>query len=248
MLESEKRVKNWYDKYVEKVGSGDGDRQMKKDIHDFGSLTSQKLRDNLHVSLDSKTSVALFVHTIEAIVAYLKKQQDKCPSYYLLFLNKLMIGYSNSSENNDDEKDGNFVIHMKQAPDTTNEKFKSSFRDAEDIISEWSARNLHTDEETENLKIMDEARTYIKEELSIALGHHELVYAIFINAYEALCECLRTKRQEHHVSDYYVTIAGWIEVHCTELEDGGDFIFFKMSPSMKQDMKYDAKANTDDVD
>ena len=44
MLESEKRVKNWYDKYIEKVGTGDGDRQMKKDIHDFGSLTSQKLK------------------------------------------------------------------------------------------------------------------------------------------------------------------------------------------------------------
>lgn len=246
MLESEKRVKWWYDTYVTNVG-GESDKQMKKDIHDFGSLTSEKLRQNLHVSVDSKMCVALFDHILEAITAYLKKQQDKSPSYYLMFLNKLMIGYSNPEEN-DDEKGGNFVIHMKQVPGTKKETFKSSFRDAEEIISEWSARNLQTDEESENLKIMDEARTFIKEELNIALGHHELVYAIFINAYDALCECLQTKRQEHNVSDYYLNIAGWIDVHCTELEDGGDFIFFKMSPSMKQDMKSDLKSNKDEID
>lgn len=195
--------------------------------------------------IEKKMVIAIFGITLETVIQFLKtKQVAQYESYNINFANRVEIGYSTSSENEDidEEKSGNFMPYMCHIYDS---KFNTE-RDEDEynsiaLATQWSAANIKTsieDVKTISTKALEKLKDY-----SIYLGTNELVIPIFCLIYEIIVSYIKIQRANNNDFEYILNVASIATARAVEGEDG-DVIYFDTSIFFKREIKNDEHASS----
>ena len=84
-----------------------------KEIEDIGSEAIDQIKRSLRLGINNpKVVMAIYGTIFDAITDVVSEREDKWDSYELNIANRLIIGY-NTTDSEDDEKVGNFMVYMK---------------------------------------------------------------------------------------------------------------------------------------
>ena len=81
-------------------------------IENIADTANRTLYEKYKIKLDSwPMSTAVFLKTFESICAMLKSKESNYSNYAINFMNRFVISF-NSNVNDEDEKNGNFMIYI----------------------------------------------------------------------------------------------------------------------------------------
>lgn len=170
-----------------------------------------------------KMTAMIFVETFRAIIQQLLDRRATNATYNINIGNRINIGFSNS-DNDEDEKNGNFCPYVKDIPHYT-------VKDDDDIkldghckeyIRNWNQENMIQNPE-DTLTIANRALKSLKA-IDINLGSPELVFPLFVTIYESIISYLKIRRRESEDDEYMINFCNCITVDCIGQDDGVDKI------------------------
>lgn len=170
-----------------------------------------------------KMTAMIFVETFRAIIQQLLDRRATNATYNINIGNRINIGFSNS-DNDEDEKNGNFCPYVKDIPHYT-------VKDDDDIkldghykeyIRNWNQENMIQNPE-DTLTIANRALKSLKA-IDINLGSPELVFPLFVTIYESIISYLKIRRRESEDDEFMINFCNCITVDCIGQDDGVDKI------------------------
>lgn len=170
-----------------------------------------------------KMTAMIFVETFRAIIQQLLDRRATNATYNINIGNRINIGFSNS-DNDEDEKNGNFCPYVKDIPHYT-------VKDDDDIkldghckeyIRNWNQENMIQNPE-DTLTIANSALKSLKA-IDINLGSPELVFPLFVTIYESIISYLKIRRRESEDDEFMINFCNCITVDCIGQDDGVDKI------------------------
>ena len=170
-----------------------------------------------------KMTAMIFVETFRAIIQQLLDRRATNATYNINIGNRINIGFSNS-DNDEDEKNGNFCPYVKDIPHYT-------VKDDDDIkldghckeyIRNWNQENMIQNPE-DTLTIANHALKSLKA-IDINLGSPELVFPLFVTIYESIISYLKIRRRESEDDEFMINFCNCITVDCIGQDDGVDKI------------------------
>lgn len=170
-----------------------------------------------------KMTAMIFVETFRAIIQQLLDRRATNATYNINIGNRINIGFSNS-DNDEDEKNGNFCPYVKDIPHYT-------VKDDDDIkldghckeyIRNWNQENMIQNPE-DALTIANRALKSLKA-IDINLGSPELVFPLFVTIYESIISYLKIRRRESEDDEFMINFCNCITVDCIGQDDGVDKI------------------------
>lgn len=170
-----------------------------------------------------KMTAMIFVETFRAIIQQLLDRRATNATYNINIGNRINIGFSNS-DNDEDEKNGNFCPYVKDIPHYT-------VKDDDDIkldghckeyIRNWNQENMIQNPE-DTLTIANRALKSLKA-IDINLGSPELVFPLFVTIYESIISYLKIRRRESEDDEFMINFCNCIIVDCIGQDDGVDKI------------------------
>ena len=231
----------------------------KDDIYQIASIAIDRLntifgltfRETEKDPQDPRIPLVIFTETYDAVIDHLVKRRkglirnDKgeaksFDSFDLDFAGRFVIGFDNV-DNEDDEKEGNFMIYIN---DIRENKTIEEPRESDDVkpvqkAIEWVNQNITKNPESIKL-IALEARERLRN-LDIAFTNHELIMPIFCIVYDTMVEYVDMKRKEQaDPYEYEINFAGCFFVTARESEDGTSVFVFRPSIDSKMALKDDA--------
>lgn len=225
----------WYNEFIV-------DNQ--EEIWEIANVANMMLDQKLKLTIDPKLTIAMYGVTLEAYVEYLKtKQKEDYNEFCINIMNTLEIGY-NSSFHDEEEKTGNFMVFMHHIPSYKTLETDTSLDKSDEICALWANSNLSVDSQQIIRDMNAFAKDYLRQHLNIAVENSAIILMIFLIVHDTIIKTISLKRQEENAPTYMITIAGLIEISCTENTDGDceDIIQFKVTPSVKQIGKDDGRA------
>lgn len=185
-----------------------------------------------------KMTAMIFVETFRAIIQQLLDRRATNATYNINIGNRINIGFSNS-DNDEDEKNGNFCPYVKDIPHYT-------VKDGDDIkldghckeyIRNWNQENMIQNPE-DTLTIANRALESLKA-IDINLGSPELVFPLFVTIYESIISYLKIRRRESEDDEFMINFCNCITVDCIGQDDGVDKITIIPAIEDKLDIKSD---------
>lgn len=170
-----------------------------------------------------KMTAMIFVETFRAIIQQLLDRRATNATYNINIGNRINIGFSNS-DNDEDEKNGNFCPYVKDIPHYT-------VKDDDDIkldghckeyIRNWNQENMIQNPE-DTLTIANRALKSLKA-IDINLGSPELVFPLFVTIYESIISYLKIRRRESEDDEFMINFCNCITIDCIGQDDGVDKI------------------------
>lgn len=185
-----------------------------------------------------KMTAMIFVETYRAIIDQLLERRKTNATYTINIANRLAVGFTNS-DNEEDEKNGNFMIFVRDIPhysvkDDDEIKLDSHSRE---YIRNWNQENMIQNPE-DTMAIANRALKYLKA-IEIHLGSPELVFPIFVTIYETILDCMKTLRREKEKSSIKINFCSCMWIRCDEQDDGIDKIAIIPAIENKMDLKSD---------
>ena len=237
---------NWFDSYC---------TEDVEDLLTIGEWGKRVLKEKLNMNIGNPTKpasdvekkmvIALFGITLETVIQFLKtKQTAQYESYNINFANRVEIGYSTSTENEniDEEKSGNFMPYMYHIYDSkTNSDRDEDEYNSVTLATQWNAANVKS-----SIEDIKEISTKAVEKLKgyeIHLGTNELVIPIFCLIYEILVNYIKIQRANNNDFEYILNVASIATARAVEGEDG-DVIYFDTSIFFKREIKNDEHASS----
>lgn len=237
---------NWFDSYcVEDV----------EDLLTIGEWGKRVLKEKLNMNIghpskpasdvEKKLIIAIFGIVLETVIEFLKsKQVAQYESYTINFANRVQLGYTTSSENEniDEEKTGNFMPFMQHIYDskTNNDRDEDEYNSVT-LATQWNAANVRTS--IEDIKEISSKALERLKSYSIHLGTPELVIPIFCLIYEILVSYIKMQRASTNEFEYILNVASIVSARAVEGEDG-DVIYFDASIFFKREIKSDERASS----
>lgn len=170
-----------------------------------------------------KMTAMIFVETFRAIIQQLLDRRATNATYNINIGNRINIGFSNS-DNDEDEKNGNFCPYVKDIPHYTVKDDDDIKLDghSKEYIRNWNQENMIQDPE-DTLTIANRALKSLKA-IDINLGSPELVFPLFVTIYESIISYLKIRRRESEDDEFMINFCNCITVDCIGQDDGVDKI------------------------
>ncbi len=192
-------------------------------------------------SSDPRLIASIFAKIYEAILINLKLSEKTYSNFAINLANRLTIGYT-TTEDEDEEKQGNFMIHIKDMGFTPR-AYETGDTDmtANQLCTLWNSENIQEQPELIS-RIAESARKILKQDLAIELQSHEPIMPIFITVYETLVQMIQMRRKEIDEFEFGVNFMScfWIIAREGEYED---VIDFRPNIDSKLTIKDDASAS-----
>jgi hypothetical protein len=202
------------------------------------------VRERFHITLnDHRLMTSAFLRIFEGFIEKLKGFQREYDNFQINLANRLAIGFTNN-ENDDDEKQGNYMIfmqHLREATkvDNSNDPTVSNIERA----VQWNAENVI--EQPELIRALTiEAVKYLRD-IDIQLANNEIIMPIFITYYECIINYLKIHRREEDLFEMQLNYS-WFFIGSREGEEGKDVIFIRPSINGKLSLKSDVNASSKD--
>lgn len=170
-----------------------------------------------------KMTAMIFVETFRAIIQQLIARRDTNATYAINVANRINIGFSNS-DNDEDEKNGNFMVYVKDIPhysvkDDDEIKMDSKFKE---YIRNWNQENMIQNPE-DTMQIANRALKSLTD-IEIHLGSPELIFPLFVTIYESIISYLKIRRRELETDTFKLNFCNCMKFICYEQDDGVDKI------------------------
>lgn len=191
---------------------------------------------------DNRLIAVIFIKTYQAIMEKLIELEKSYEEYDLNIADRLHIGF-NTSNDEDDEKQGNFAPYIY---DTSNQNKSVTQTDkaasAKEAVCTWSTLNIH-----DNREVITEIANNAKEKLkalNIALANSEFVFPMFVTIYECLVAYLKIHRKElQDCYDLEINFLNCFSIKAIAQDDIDDAISIRPSIETKLSIKDDGKAS-----
>ena len=190
---------------------------------------------------DWKLLGAFFCKTFESILMSLKKLEKEWSSFEINFCDRFVVGYS-TSDNEDDEKNGNFVPYIRHISAEKKEYNYDSESTANSKFASWVMDNLNSQVDLIN-KIAGEAIPNLKE-IGIALTSSDAVIVIFTIIYETIVSYLKAKRANEGEFEYEINFLNCFYIGVQESEDGAGDVYIRPNIANKLFIKDDTVASS----
>ena len=192
---------------------------------------------------DPKLLGSVFSKIFTAIQKNLRDLEDKYSSFEINVCDRLLIGYSNKTEE-DDEKAGNFMFYMRHMSDSKKvEDEVDSSSSATELAVQWNTENIRVQPELLRKIAVDAIKEL--EEIKVMLSSSEFIFPIFVTVYENLINYLRVKRGEKDVFEYEINFMSCFYIGARESEDGVDDIYIRPNIESKLFLKNDLRASSE---
>ena len=206
--------------------------ENKKDIALICDTANKVIYDRFRVNLRRpddpffsyyKMTAMIFVETFRAIIQQLLDRRATNATYNINIGNRINIGFSNS-DNDEDEKNGNFCPYVKDIPHYTVKDDDDIKLDghSKEYIRNWNQENMIQNPE-DTLTIANRALKSLKA-IDINLGSPELVFPLFVTIYESIISYLKIRRRESEDDEFMINFCNCITVDCIGQDDGVDKI------------------------
>ena len=221
-------------------------------IESIADTANRALYEKYKIKIDSwPMSTAVFLKTFESICAMLKSKEQNYSEYAINFMNRFVISF-NSNLNDEDEKNGNFMIYLRHIGGET---VKDTFIDPTDTpltrVADWNKDNLISKiddggimkkqpELTRKMSLL--AVDYINK-INIKLANNEVIFPMFINFYDSIITVCKLVRKDRDLPKLEVNL-GLLRVVVKEGPDGRDIIELKPDIAGKLNIKDDKLASS----
>ena len=220
-------------------------------IESIADTANRSLYEKYKIKLDSwPMSTAVFLKTFESICAMLKSKESNYSNYAINFMNRFIVSF-NSNINDEDEKNGNFMIYLRHIGGDT---AKDTFIDPTDTpltrVADWNKENLVSKIDDGVMKKQPEltrkmsllAVEYINK-INIKLANNEVIFPMFINYYDSIITVCKLVRKDRDLPKLEVNL-GLLRIIIKEGPDGRDVIELKPDIAGKLNIKDDKLATS----
>lgn len=220
------------------------DIEINKDICD---LAGKMLRDRfkIRVEEDAYQIIGVAFNVVYfSILELLKSKQADYSNYKINFCDRLEIGYS-TNEDDDDEKQGNFVIFIRHLNKNTVDETKIDTEPNSSTVqlcASWNDFNVTN--QIKDIKIIEDMAMKNLKDVDIAFNSPELIMPIFITTYEAVVEHLKLKRIDIDSFELEINFMSCFNIGVREGEGGIDVVYIRPNIDNKLKMKDDQKASS----
>ena len=216
--------------------------ENKQELLTIGEMANAELYDKLSIGIQSAyISIAAYGKIMETIIEYVIEKEETYKEYCISIADRLKVGYTNT-DNEDDEKSGNFMIHFEHVDNTSP---NTSIDDDDEkgsieLCVQWNASNIKSQTEEHR----DIAVNALKKlaEIKLILSNSELIIPMFCIIHKEIINFIKTKKLELGTSEYELDVLGIYNIGIEETGDGEENIFITPTISSKLDLKDDAKA------
>lgn len=191
-----------------------------------------------------KMTCLIFCYTYAAIINELQKLREEYSSYQINLANRLLIGYTNQSSE-EDEKTGNFMIFIKHLNHYSVGIDDGEYKTPEEkrrYVTEWNSENM-TEKPDVTARIAAYAHKQL-EKINIILGSPEFIFPVFITVYEGIVNYVKNVRRKETLEEYEINFASCFWIKAMEQDDGVDKIVIRPSIESKLDLKSDKDATS----
>lgn len=191
-----------------------------------------------------KMTAMIFVYTFRSILKLLRTKREGNSTYEINIGNRFIIGYSNQ-DSIEDEKNGNFMIFIRDLKHYSGKDDTSEYRTAEnakEYITAWNSENMIHNPQTVNAIAADAIGELKK--INIFLGNSELVFPIYVTIYDALVDYIKIRRRELNLDEFEINFCSCFCISANEQDDGIDRIAIRPLPEQKLFLKSDKIATS----
>lgn len=240
-----------YEMYWDEYAREDG--ESIKTICDSASIT---LTDVFHFhvintskNIDTRALACIFSKIFDAILEKLRSLEDSYNSYEINICDRLLIGYD-TSDDDDDEKTGNFMIYMRNIASNlgivnpTGTEMESLDSDASSLnrVVVWNGAVVNGSKVLNDIAIS--ALKKIEEDLEFQLSSPEYIWPIFSTIYEHIINYVKCRITKDQLSDIEINFISCFDIGAMESEDGEPTVYIRPNINSKLMLKNDAKAST----
>lgn len=220
-------------------------------IESIADTANRALYEKYKIKIDSwALSTAIFLKTFESICAMLKSKEANYSSFAVNFMNRFIVSF-NSNLNDEDEKNGNFMIYLRHIGGET---VKNAFVDPTDTIltrlADWNKDNLISKiddgvskKQPELTRQMGLLAVDYFNKVNISVSNSEAVFPMFINYYDAAITVCKLVRKDRDVPKLEVNL-GLLRIVIKEGPDGRDIVELKPDIAGKLNIKDDKLASS----
>lgn len=186
-----------------------------------------------------KMTAMIFVYTFRSMLKLLRAKRESNSTFEINIANRFVIGYSNQ-DSVEDEKNGNFMIYIRDLKHYTAKDDSSEFRtteNAKQYITAWNSENMIQNPQTANA-IASDAIAELKK-INIFLGNSEFVFPIYVTIYDALVDYIKIRRRELNLDEFEINFCSCFCISANEQDDGVDRIAIRPLPEQKLYLKSD---------
>lgn len=230
---SESKSKRWFEENV---------AENRDELIEIGELANRILHDNLSLGLnDPMTTIAIYASIFETICDSVAEREDEWSDFCLNVADRIKIGYT-TTDNENDEKSGNFMVFIQHVESTTSDEPLDEEEDDTIVIAcQWNAANIKIQSDIIK-EIAAKAKKNLENLINIKIESSDFVIPMFCMIHRQIINYIRLKRVDNNQNEYEINMAGLYNIGVQETADGEEDIYFVPSISLKLKFKNDAVA------
>ena len=228
-------LKNWYENTVVE--------DQADCIKIAGMATSECLRRwNIGIGSDDEPEMVLGFYSVvfNTIIDELRNKRSDASEFAINIANVVEIGYDDSTDDGEQEKQGNFCPYIYDIGNKTSVDENPEL-DAVERCVRWNSKNQQTQKKILST-IATNAVKNLHDLLDVHLGSTEAVFPLFTTIHEQMVLYMKTKQAETGEPEVMINFAGNFDVYCRIVEGGETVIEYSPKPSLKLGIKNDSAA------
>lgn len=214
----------------------------KEDMIQIGQLGRKALYDKISLETGSpETTLAIYGSIFNTIIDVLKSKRREYDTYSINIANRIEIGYT-TTDDEDAEKSGNFMIYMKHLDGIRNDTSLDEDEDMTVVLAtQWNAVNI-----TEQMEVIKEIATEsispMKSNIGIHIQNQEIIIPTFCIIHEQIVAYAKIKRIELDECDFELNVASLYNIRVIETDDGDEKVVYPQNVAGKLNLKSDEQA------
>lgn len=213
-----------------------------EDIRNICGTAIERLKSFNITFNDYRLLAAFFCKVYDALLTSLEKFEKEYSDFEINFCDRFVIGYS-TSEDEDDEKQGNFMVYVRHIKaDTKKYEFNDEELKTSERLASWVTDNLNDQPELIT-KIAGEAIKLLKD-INIRISSTDCIITVFSVIYETIVNYLKAQRQNTNSYEYEINFMGCFYIGVRESEDGEGDVYIRPNIESKLRLKNDAVASS----
>lgn len=219
--------------------------QDQQEILDFGKFAALTLRNKFCIDIKPRSTIAIFVNTVEAFFEVLKEKQKNYRSYNITIEGYFSIGFSNS-EDGDEEKVGNFCPYYISEQNIVLNEPEGAGESTDVLTAKWSAEHITADTDVISA-VAAKSMQKLRDLKMVVSNSADTLIPIFCVIHAALVGFMRLRRTEMDVDNLIYSFGGVFDTICNMDADGNENVWFQPTLT-KLAIKNDLNANDKGVE
>lgn len=221
-------------------------------VREVAEVAYAPLRDQFHMLFqdpDTKEPcpeliISIMVKIYRAIFNRLEKERETHKSFEINVADEFTIGFDCGEENEDDEKNGNFMVSIKHLykPDSVDEDEDNLEKTCIECCVRWMDKNVKKNPEIIRSIAVD--ATKLLSDIDVALASSDAIFPFFCTVYRTLVKTLILKKAEADDYEYEINFASCFNIIIQEKENGTNAVNFRPTIMDKLGLKSDVTASS----